>query len=876
MRLHRIKMINFRGVESRELNFPDSGVVVIEGANEVGKSSIIDALDLLLDEKDGSAKAKVRSVKPVTADVGSIVEAEITSGSYRFTYRKQWNKNPQTNLEIIAPKPEHLSGSAAHDRVRQIFDQTVDAELWKALRILQADPLSQERLVDSGALANALDAAAGDTGTPEQMDDLFATVEAEYLRYFTKTGRPTGEYADTSTQVADATAASTEAASKLLEIEQDVDRHAKLSALLGDTQSGLDDARLELDKLTIELARVDALENSAADLRKSTQLAKSERDRVVSEANTRTVLLDDQIVRKRTIATLTTESSALSETLKSTRSLVDGEERALAKLRSATADAQGAADRAGNDLDHLRDLAELKRARKSNAQIAEARSTIDSASKLVANSRVDTAMLTRIESASEALQLALAREQSSAARVKIEPLGEVGLEINGETVNATVGETQDRAVIDPLQISVPGVVRLTVSPAMDVRALSREVESCRSTLSQALADANAADEQHAKALADARQAAERELKQANGRLSELLETEDAEKLRQKEITLSESTSQYRKERPQKTALPKDLDTAQSVLDRTKQEASKAETAQSHAEARLKEYETQLSTTTTELAVAQSKLTSMSDELKNVETRLQAMRDTIADAALKSTVTTAEAAHDAAVLAEQTLKEQLAEADPGSARTRLTNATNLVARLQGDQNTTGDELVTIEARLTVLGSQGRQEAFDAAETNLAAITRTSESISSRAKAAQLLYGTLQRHRDIARQKYIEPFQDQIVRLGKVLYGSTFSVHVNDDLQIETRTLHGVTLPYDVLSVGAKEQLAILTRLACAAIVDDTEGVPVIIDDALGYSDPERLALMGAVLGTSSARSQVFLLTCTPGRYSTIGSAEVIRL
>ena len=43
MRIHRIKLTNFRGVDSAEVTFDGQGVTVIEGDNEVGKSSIFEA-----------------------------------------------------------------------------------------------------------------------------------------------------------------------------------------------------------------------------------------------------------------------------------------------------------------------------------------------------------------------------------------------------------------------------------------------------------------------------------------------------------------------------------------------------------------------------------------------------------------------------------------------------------------------------------------------------------------------------------------------------------------------------------------------------------------------------------------------------------------
>lgn len=52
--------------------------------------------------------------------------------------------------------------------------------------------------------------------------------------------------------------------------------------------------------------------------------------------------------------------------------------------------------------------------------------------------------------------------------------------------------------------------------------------------------------------------------------------------------------------------------------------------------------------------------------------------------------------------------------------------------------------------------------------------------------------------------------------------------------------------------------------------------MILDDALGWSDPSRLQRMGAAINAAGSDCQVIILTCTPGRYAHIGNATVVRL
>ena len=95
MKLHRLSLTNYRGITHRDIEFPDHGVVIVSGANETGKTSMLEALDLLLEAKDRSSKKEVKQVKPTHADVGAEVSAEISSGPYRFVYRKRFHKRPR-------------------------------------------------------------------------------------------------------------------------------------------------------------------------------------------------------------------------------------------------------------------------------------------------------------------------------------------------------------------------------------------------------------------------------------------------------------------------------------------------------------------------------------------------------------------------------------------------------------------------------------------------------------------------------------------------------------------------------------------------------------------------------------------------------------
>jgi uncharacterized protein YhaN len=190
------------------------------------------------------------------------------------------------------------------------------------------------------------------------------------------------------------------------------------------------------------------------------------------------------------------------------------------------------------------------------------------------------------------------------------------------------------------------------------------------------------------------------------------------------------------------------------------------------------------------------------------------------------------------------------------------------------------LASLRTELAVRGESGLRDRLDTAQASLVQLERAHERTERLAVAAQLLYERLAANREKAQRSYVAPYTSEIERLGRIVFGSDFSVAVDHrSLEIVSRTLEGRTVPFTSLSSGAREQLCVLARLACAAIISPTAeeaGAPVIIDDALGYSDAGRLARLGAAFSAAARNCQVIILTCAPERYRGIGSAVVRKM
>ncbi|MEQ8514383.1 MAG: AAA family ATPase, partial [Chromatocurvus sp.] len=184
MKIRRLSLQSWRGISRRDITLGD-GVTLIEGANEIGKSTLVEALRMLIREQDSSKKKEVRAIQPVGEDVGSSVEAEIECGEAHFTYSKTYNRRAKTELHIHAPRTEHLTGGDAHNRARAILDEHMDVGLWETLLVEQGQALGAINLADSSGLAQALDAASGGQGNDGDGSVLLEAARAEYEHYFT-------------------------------------------------------------------------------------------------------------------------------------------------------------------------------------------------------------------------------------------------------------------------------------------------------------------------------------------------------------------------------------------------------------------------------------------------------------------------------------------------------------------------------------------------------------------------------------------------------------------------------------------------------------------------------------------------------------------
>ncbi|MFV1365274.1 AAA family ATPase [Mycolicibacterium elephantis] len=827
MKLHRLVLTNYRGITHREIEFPDHGVVVVSGANEVGKSSMIEALDLLLEAKDRSGRKEVKQVKPTHADVGAEITAEISTGPYRFEYRKRFHKRCETALTILAPHREQLTGDEAHERVRAMLAETVDTGLWQAHRVLQSTSTAAVDLSGCDALSRALDVAAGDAqpeGAQAQTGAealLIDRIEAEYLRYFTRTGRPTGEWAAATGRLRAAEEALARSAAAVAEVDDAVRRHGELTENLGQ----------------VAVARAAASKRLAA--------AQEAAD---------------------TVAALTPEAADEHDTA---AEVARAAEAAAEEARAAVETARERVEAARQTAQRLADRDEADRLAARLAKIDAAHGDLERLHTELAEITLTDEHMRAIEAAEGAVERAAAQAELMSARVELTSVGDIEVRVDGEPVGLQAGVTWSSSFGAQTDIELPGIITARVVPGATATETRAKLVAAQEVLVEALGQAGAADVAAARVLHQRRRELIAERDRLRATADALTGEDTVDELRSRLAELGEPTD-IGADGPRDAAQARvDLDAASAAY---QQAGAQCETHRKVAEEAAK----RLGERALRATALREKLTTVEGEIAAARARLAEQRAAASDdeLALNAETHGEEARRAAALVAE--LGQELAGSAPDAVAATLRDAARQADELGDRHDEMADALREVSTRLKVYGTEGRKGQLDEAETEHEHAHEEYARVRRRARAAQLLRSVVARHRDATRLRYVEPFRTEVERLGRIVFGDTFEVEIDSALRICSRTLTGRTVPYESLSGGAKEQLGIVARLASAALVAKEDTVPVVIDDALGFTDADRLAKMGAVFNAVGGDGQVIVLTCNAQRYAGIDGAQHIEL
>ncbi|GAB3693349.1 AAA family ATPase [Corynebacterium nasicanis] len=857
MRIHSLSIENFRGIERLSLEgLPDTGVIVIHGDNEQGKSTILDALHAVLYEKHGGRSGKVRAWQPVGRDVSPTVSVTATIGPVTFSITKNWLKAPKVELHITAPQRDPFTGGPAEEKLAEIISRYLDRDLAQTLFMRQGDLDAGIAAVGISSVTRALDGVSedGDSGTEDTA--LSAAVEKEYARYFTTKGAAR-ELREAQRAYEDAVEEHAAATHAQAELTGHVDRHDKITvrqeAAMADLPSAEADEKDHADK-----ARLAAqAQEKASALRRDLHLASEALQRAEAAVTRRGELNAAVAAAESALAAHTAglaeaqerqelEKQQLEQLGAQLERAQQAQEDALERLRAARR-----AQRLVTDASRRSTLStQLSAVRELSAKITQARAA-------TAGRVVDDADVRAVEDATSELVLAQRLRAQAAARLEITGPAGTSLTVDGETValDASI------ELSDGTELVIGDITARYRAGHAEVSGVDPVVAADK-TLRDLLDRLDLPDLDAVRAARDTHRRATEDLAGLLRERTTLLAGEDEDALEAELARLVTDLAEVQ--------VP-ELDVAAAAL-----AVEEAEDAREQAAADVGRVDREL--TPWRERRAENTLTALSVRIEEAEERLHQAQEAVEsaaadsdDASLVQAVQSATAARDEVAELCRLADEEVVAADPElaadlyrGAQARLESVRDIIVR-------SGEDLAELKGYIRQ--AQGAAERLDKAVSALEAAEHRLDSVTRRAEAVKLLRETLHRHRAEARARYAQPFAEQLTRLARPVFGPDVEFGLSDQLQVTQRSIGADTVPLADLSGGAKEQLAILTRFAIAQLtaLDTGDGqvpVPVIVDDALGSTDPSRLQLMATLFSRMGDAGQVIVLTCVPQRYERV--------
>ncbi|MGH8297253.1 MAG: hypothetical protein ACRETZ_17400, partial [Steroidobacteraceae bacterium] len=211
----------------------------------------------------------------------------------------------------------------------------------------------------------------------------------------------------------------------------------------------------------------------------------------------------------------------------------------------------------------------------------------------------------------------------------------------------------------------------------------------------------------------------------------------------------------------------------------------------------------------------------------------------------------EAQHDAQRLARaaQVLGEQLQA------------ARGLVERLIGTLN-------------VALGG-GSYESLQETETELNQARAELQRLEQRASAADRLWTLLSEERRNVVERLTAPVM-QRVRPYLVSLFPGCELELGEELGTVGLRSDSLSEPFEELSGGAQEQLGLLTRLGLAEVLAGEGTLPLVLDDSLVNTDPERIRRIHRVLYRAAEKLQVLVMSCHDVLFDGLGADQVFKL
>jgi len=874
MKIQRLRIESFKRFRKPlEIDGFTGGLNLFAAPNESGKSTIAEAIRAAFLERHRSGA--VDYLRPWGEGSASpSVDIAFTLGERNCRLTKVFLGKKRCDLSIDG---ETFTGNAAEDHLAGLLgfrfasrgasaaqDMGVPGLLWIAQgtshQITEAATHAGEHL------RSALGSSLGDLASTRGDDVLLAVETQRNALLHAGNGSPKGDYAAALKRHEELQTELEAMLARVAEYREAVDRLATLRAehTRQETARPWETAARSLAEAQVRLAAAAGLEarklEAEQGLRRVTSQADALRQKLAAfdkdeqDRQVRLTALDAADL----LAVSAREALAAREPRHARAVAADRHARQVqTQVRSAEARAlkAGALVTADEAVSAAGDV--LERARQ--AQSAHGKLTAE-----VAALRIDEAAVRKLREAADAARDAATRLEVAATTIGFELLPAAHVTVAGETLTGS----GSRTLLARTVIELPGVGRLEISPGgAGIDALAAEHERCTAELAAQLRALN---------VASVNEADER-LQQFNRRSADVaaaaavLKAHAAAGVGALETALAAATGQQAAAR---SALEAD-GAATSADPAGLPTLAEADREADRARAALDASGDTLNAERLRAGKAEA-------DLSNARTEWQASADRLADPAWRqgrerasADLLETRAQEDAARSTLDGLLALIRDARPDLLRQDVERFEASVRQTQAAHASRAVDITRLTATLETTGALGLEEAAAEHRRALEQVGRRVDDLRRRARALDHLLGLLRQKRAALAQRLRAPLQVHLNHYLQILFPGA-SVEIGDNLVPSAITRQGASGgesgAFDDLSMGAREQMGIVARLAYADLMA-AAGKPtlLILDDALVHSDDDRLGQMKRVLYDAARRHQLLVFTCHPEAWNDMGVA-----
>ena len=849
MKLNRIAISGVRKLRGRTLiERMAPGVTVIAGDNEEGKSTLLHAVKADFFEKRGGQLGG--SLIPFDGGGPPAVEVDFEHGGKTCKLRKQFRPTPNTRLCING---ESLAGDAAEDALRQMLDFAPagaprgERGVWSLFWADQGTAIrfgTRPAEISGHAHSTLLDALSGGA----RADRLMTAANKQRKQYFTEKEDRIKDVCDISRFRADIESCSEEiegaqaevesrreALSRLADVEAQILKRRRENTIKN-AERRVEAAREEVNKVGQLKSRFEAAE---AEYKHAAEKAKN----VQAEAERRMTGEDELCVANKELERLT----KIADQARENRS---GLEESAATAKKKHERAESDFKMAAKELEAAILALECAKARSNLTKAVSAKKRRDSAAKRAGEITVNDEVLGELRSKSQTANDA--RLQLEAAAATLTFLPEQGGRIWRDGKEAETGEPI--LVTDKAVFSLERFGKVEISPGgKDLPTLRAEMNRAESALEAALTRVKVQSFDEAEQLANKR-------RQLTGKASEA-ELEALQKTAadmgtdggNDTASVAESEARVNGAKERRDAAERPL---QDLKD--KDEAERAKLSQAHGFA----------------ARAEADVDAQKRRVKQFDETLSKSRETQSDEALRSASGTARANRDKAKSKRDAAKEELAEAKPEQIARDMQEAQSALAQLQGASQ--ADEREANQLRGQLKKGSGADERLSDLDQRRKLLETNLQFAEREAAAARLLYRALEFCRGKAAEAVFGQIRNRMGPYLRIVFGECEPLFDEQKFDLCGIRRDGQDEDYESLSIGARDQISMLIRLAFAeALADKGEPPVVILDDVMVNADNIRREKMLRALRKAAEKIQIIVLTCREHDYQEL-NAPVKRL